>query len=70
MKAVKYAIVIEKTGNGYSAYVPGLPGCAAADTREEADGLIREAVAHHVALLREHGEPVPEPQATTGLVEV
>ncbi len=68
---MKYAIVIEKTCNGYSAYVPDVPGCvAAADTREEADDLIREAVAHHVALLREHGEPVPEPQATTGLVEV
>ena len=33
---MKYAVVIEKTGNGYSAYVPDLPGCvAAADTRTE-----------------------------------
>lgn len=24
---MKYAVVIEKTGNGYSAYVPDLPGC-------------------------------------------
>ena len=68
---MKCAVVIEKTGNGYSAYVPDLPGCvAAADTLEEVDDLIREAVAHHVALLREHGETVPEPQDTTGLVEV
>lgn len=68
---MKYTIVIEKTGNGYSAYVPDLPGCiAAADTQEEVGDLIRDAVAHHIALLREHGEPVPEPQATTGLVEV
>ena len=66
-----YAIVIERTGNGYSAYVPDLPGCVAtADTREEVDHLIREAVTHHVALLREYGDPVPEPQATAGLVEV
>lgn len=70
-KAIAHAIVIERTGNGYSAYVPDLPGCvAAADTREEVDHLIREAVTHHVTLLREHGEPVPEPQATTGPVEV
>ncbi|MCY4437303.1 MAG: type II toxin-antitoxin system HicB family antitoxin [Chloroflexi bacterium] len=68
---MKYTIVIERTGNGYSAYVPDLPGCvAAADTQEEAGTLIREAVTHHVAMLREIGEPVPEPQATTGLVEV
>ena len=68
---MKYSIVIEKAGNGYSAYVPDLPGCiAAADTQEEVGDLIRDAVAHHIALLREYGEPVPEPQATTGLVEV
>ena len=68
---VKYTIVIEKTDTGYSAYVPDLSGCvAAADTQAEVDDLIREAVGHHVALLHEHGDPVPEPQATTGLVEV
>lgn len=68
---MKYAIVVEKTDNGYSAYVPDLPGCvAAADTQEEVGLLIREAVTHHVAMLREYGDPVPEPQATTGLVEV
>ena len=41
---MKYAVVIEKTGNGYSAYVPDLPGCiAAADTLAETEELIREA---------------------------
>ena len=68
---MQYAVVIERTGNGYSAYVPDLPGCVAAgDTLEEAESLIREAVAYHVAMLREHGDPVPEPRATAGLVEV
>ena len=34
---MKYAIVIERTPNGYSAYVPDLPGCvAAADSYETA----------------------------------
>ena len=38
-----YTVVIEKTGNGYSAYVPDLPGCVAAgDTREETEALIPE----------------------------
>ena len=68
---MKYAVVIEKTGNGYSAYVPDLPGCvAAADTRADTEQMIREAVGYHLEMLREHGEPVPEPQATTALVEV
>ena len=41
---MKYTAVIEKTGNGYSAYLPDLPGCiAAGDTFEETSQLIREA---------------------------
>jgi predicted RNase H-like HicB family nuclease len=40
---------IEKTGNGYSAYVRGLPGCvAAAATREEVQQLINEAIEFHL----------------------
>ena len=66
-----YTTIIEKTGNGYSAYVPDLPGCVAAgDTREETEALIREAVTYHLELLRESGDPVPEPEATAALVTV
>ena len=51
-----YTVVIEKTGNGYSAYVPDLPGCVAAgDTREETEALIQEAVTYHLEMLREPG---------------
>ena len=64
-----YVVVIEKTGNGYGAYVPDLPGCVtAADTREETEALIREAVGYHLEMLREGGDPVPEPQASASLV--
>ena len=67
---MKYAVVIEKTGNGYSAYLPDLPGCiAAGDTLEETESLIQEAVTYHLVMLRENGDPVPEPQTTTVLVE-
>jgi len=31
---MKYAVVIEKTGTGYSAYVPDLPGLS----RDRVDG--------------------------------
>ncbi len=66
-----YAIVIERTLNGYSAYVPDLPGCVAAgDSQEETEKLIREAFAFHLDAMREHGDPIPEPQTSVRLVEV
>ncbi len=68
---MRYAILIEKTNNGYSAYAPDLPGCvAAADIQAEAETLSREAIVLHLESLCEHGEPIPEPQTTATLVEV
>ncbi len=59
---MKYTAVIEKTDNGYSAYLPDLPGCiAAGDTFEETSQLIREAANYHVEIMAEHGETVPAP---------
>ena len=41
---MRYAILMEPTGTGFSAYVPDLPGCVAAgETPEETVNLIREA---------------------------
>ncbi len=43
------------------AEVPSLPGCVSqGQTRDEALANIREAIALHVEVLRERGEPVPE----------
>jgi predicted RNase H-like HicB family nuclease len=58
-----YVVVFEGDDTqGYSAYSPTLPGVvAAADGRDETEQLMREAMAEHVALLRELGRPVPEP---------
>ena len=68
---MKYSVVIEKTDNGYSAYAPDLPGCiAAGDSQVEVAELIREAIIMHLESLREHGDPVPEPQTSVALVEV
>ena len=67
---MRYAAVIEKTGNGYSAYVPDIPGCVvAADTLAETEVLIREAVVLHLEMLREDGSPIPQPQTKAVLVE-
>ena len=68
---VKYTVIIEEGAGSYSAYVPDLPGCiAAGDTREETEGLIRQGIIYYLQSLQEHGEPFPEPQTSTGLVEV
>ncbi|MCY3563602.1 MAG: type II toxin-antitoxin system HicB family antitoxin [bacterium] len=68
---MSYTAVIEKTNNGYSAYVPDLPGCVAtADTYSEVRELIAESVRLHVGSLREHGDPIPEPQASVTTVSV
>lgn len=68
---MKYAVVIEKTPQNYSAYVPDLPGCVATgESIQEVTQNIQEAIAFHVEGMREDGEPIPEPKASTVLVEV
>jgi predicted RNase H-like HicB family nuclease len=67
----KYIAVIEKTGNGYGAHVPDLPGCVAAgDTYEETEQLIREAIPFHIEGLRANGDSIPEPTTRIELVDV
>jgi predicted RNase H-like HicB family nuclease len=64
---MKYAVIIERTDRNYSAYVPDLPGCVAADTDlENVKRLIREAIVFHLDGLRAANQPIPEPS----LVEV
>ena len=68
---MRYAIVIEKANANYSAYVPDLPGCiATGDTEAEVESLIREAIAFHVAGLREDGLDVPSPSSRVEYVDV
>lgn len=66
----QYAVVFEKSGNGWGAYVPDLPGCVALGfTLEETKHLIREALAQHLASMRADGDLIPEPSHME-LVEV
>jgi predicted RNase H-like HicB family nuclease len=45
----RYAGVFEKTGTGYSAYVPSLPGLAVTGvTLEEAISELRSGIAFHL----------------------
>ena len=68
---MKYAVIYEKSANGYSAFVPDLPGCVAAGaTMEETAGLIRGALALHLETMRVDGDPIPEPTTLAEQVSV
>ncbi|MBV8844754.1 MAG: type II toxin-antitoxin system HicB family antitoxin [Bryobacterales bacterium] len=68
---MKYAVVIERTKTGYSAYVPDLPGCISVGaTREELDNNIREAIDLYLDELREQGIPIPVPSTDTEYIAV
>ncbi|MBA3449302.1 MAG: type II toxin-antitoxin system HicB family antitoxin [Pseudaminobacter sp.] len=57
---MRYAVVIEKAGDNFSAYVPDLPGCIATGaTVAETESEIRDAIRFHIEGLREDGLPVP-----------
>jgi predicted RNase H-like HicB family nuclease len=67
----KYAVVIEKAKENYSAYVPDLPGCVAVgDTIEQCEASIRQAVEAHIRVMREEGLEIPEPFSIVREVEV
>ncbi len=60
----KFAVVIEKGPNNYSAYVPDLPGCVSTGaTLTEIEKNIREAIEFHIEGMIEDGDPIPEPSS-------
>ena len=66
-----YAVVIEVGERNYSAYVPDLPGCIAAGaTVDEVRGAMQQAIALHIAGLREDGLPVPYPRSVVTTIAV
>jgi predicted RNase H-like HicB family nuclease len=67
---MKYAVVIEKATNNFSAYVPDLPGCiATGETHEEVEKEIREAIRFHLDGLKEDGLVIPQPSAVCEYIE-
>jgi predicted RNase H-like HicB family nuclease len=61
----KYAIVIEKAGDGgYGAYAPDLPGCVGLGaTKAETLQNMAEAIQFHLEGLKEEGMPIPDSDA-------
>jgi predicted RNA binding protein YcfA (HicA-like mRNA interferase family)/predicted RNase H-like HicB family nuclease len=70
-EALRYAVVFERSEDGYGAYVPDLPGCVTVgDTLAETEANIREAIAGHISVLKEFGDVVPQPTTLTEYIEI
>jgi predicted RNase H-like HicB family nuclease len=68
---MKYLVIYEKSDAGWGAYAPDLPGLGVAGTTlDEVKDLIREAVEFHLEGMRENGDPIPTPTATTEYITV
>ena len=60
-KMTRYLIIYEKGTDGYSAYVPDLPGCTSAGaTKHEIEENIVEAIKLHLEVMKESGYKIPE----------
>ena len=71
MSARRYPVIIERTGTSYSAYWPDVSGCVAVgDTEAETRRNFQDALVEHFQVMREVGEPIPEPHTSVDYVEV
>ena len=62
--------MIERGPTSYGATVPDLPGCVAmAETLEEVETLIREAIDFHIEGLLQDGQPIPPPTTICEYIE-
>ena len=66
--AKSYVYVIERAEDGsYWAYFPDLPGCAtSAETVEQVEQQLHDAVELYLSYYRDRGQPAPTPQARVG----
>ena len=68
---MKYLIVIEQTGTGFSAFSPDLDGCVATGkTREEVEREMAEAIEFHLEGMREEGYEIPVPRTYSTYVDI
>lgn len=68
---IEYTIIVEESGSNFAAYAPDVPGCvAAAATAEETLAMMQEALALHIEMLRDMGEPIPAPHVVAAKVQI
>ena len=64
-------VIIEKGEHSYGAYSPDVPGCVAvADTREEVEQLMKEALREHLQMMREDNLPLPQSQTEAEYMDI
>jgi predicted RNase H-like HicB family nuclease len=58
----KFLVIYEKSGTGFGAYAPDLPGwVATGHPRDETRRRMAKAMEMHLSAMREDGDPIPEP---------
>ena len=63
-RSMKCIAIMEKGPKSWGAYVPDVPGCAAAgESRDEVIQLIKQAIEFHLEGLQAEGAPVPQPRS-------
>ena len=68
---MKYAVIYEKTGTGYSAYAPDLPGCVATGrTFGVTKKRMEKAMEMHLAAMNADGDPIPDPTTQADYIEM
>ncbi len=68
---MKYLVIYEKSATGWGAFAPDLPGLGVAGTTlDEVKSLIREAMEFHLEGMRQNGDPIPMPSASTEYITV
>ena len=67
---LRYAVVIERAADNFSAFVPDLPGCVATgETVEDVEREIATAIRFYLDGLQADGLPIPEPSSRCEYVE-
>ena len=68
---MKYAIVIEKSANGYGGYAPDFPGLGVVgDTRSQVRSLLAEAIGLYLEETERDLQPAPDAEATVEYLEL
>ena len=68
---MKYLIVVEKTGTGYSAYSPDIDSCGATgSTKDEVEKNMKEAIEFHLEGLKLEKQKIPRPNSYSDYLEV
>ncbi len=68
---MKYLVIIEETGTGYSAFSPDLPGCVAAgSSKKEVEKNMMDAIAYHLEGMAREGLNIPQPHSFSTDLEV